>query len=465
MKATPIYIQQIEVENIKTFEQCTTLSLARPDKTISQWTLLLGDNSVGKSTLLQLIAWMKPVLPYDILDVPKDFVPAPMINDEENEVLESLVRKRSSQGQMAHIRAVFVADQKLDKAIELPLNTCETKMAIGVNNVGKLEHVESDFDTKKEGVFYRDEVAIYAYSASRQLGHLNLSNPKLEDTIPGFIQEKTELYDAEEILHTLHYASLGSKSDAEKEKYKRFTNTIKAMLVTLLPDFERIEDIEINPPNPLSHDAGGIIVNTKHGEKIPFADFSLGYKTVTSWTIDLAWRLFNKHHDKVVNPLQEPAIVLIDEIDLHLHPRWQREIMASLTLHFPNIQFIASAHSPLMVQAAIRSNYAVLKFDEDSVRIENEPEGIEGWRVDQILTSELFGLKSARGAEYDSLLEKRDALLQKDKLTGKEKAELNKITKKLIELPTGENPAENNEQKVISNFVQQLKDSNFKISL
>lgn len=465
MKTTSIYIQQLEVENIKTFEARTILQLTRPEGEISQWTLLLGDNGIGKSTLLQLIAWMKPALPYNIADASKYLVPAPLINDEENEVLERLVRKAGKGTRTAKISAVFVADQQLDKPLKKPLITCETRMKIAIDGAGKLEDVLPDFETKKKSIFYRDEVAVYAYSASRQLGRLNLNNPKMLDTIPGFIQEKTELYDAEEILQALHYAELGAKSPSEGAKYLKFINRIKHMLTLLLPDCEQIEDIIITPPNPLGGKEGGIFISTKHGKKIPFDDFSLGYRTVASWTIDLAWRLYSKHHDQVENPLEEPAIVLIDEIDLHLHPLWQREIIANLSRNFPNIQFIASAHSPLMVQAAIESNYAVLKFGDEGVQIKNEPEGIDGWRVDQILTSELFGLKSARGVEYDKLLERRDALLQKDKLTGKDKAELNKITKKLTELPTGENPAENDEQKVISNFVKQLKDSNFKISL
>ncbi len=466
MKTISIYIQQLEVENIKTFESCTTLQLTRPEGDIPQWTLLLGDNGIGKSTLLQLIAWMKPVLPYDADDVPEDFVPAPMINDEENEVLERLVHKTTKRHQVATVKAVFVANQNLGKTLRTPLTTCETKMTIELNSVGKLKEVLPEFTSEKESIFYRDEVALYAYSASRQLGRLNLNNQKLLDTIPGFIQEKTELYDAEEILHTLNYAALGAKSDEEREKYGRFTERVKSMLASLLPDCELIEDIEITPPNPLGRDTeGGIAISTKHGKKIAFSDFSLGYKTVTSWTIDLAWRLFSKHHQRSENPLQEPAIVLIDEIDLHLHPLWQREIMTNLSQHFPNVQFIASAHSPLMVQAAVNSNYAVLKFNDDGVKIENEPEGIDGWRIDQILTSELFGLVSARGVEYEELQARRKVLLQQAELTAEEQQELDKITRRLTNLPTGETTKEIQDRQLIADVVQKMKDNKVKLKL
>ena len=51
----------------------------------------------------------------------------------------------------------------------------------------------------------------------------------------------------------------------------------------------------------------------------------LGYQTMTAWTVDLAWRLYLRYPE-ADEPMQEPAIVLIDELDLHLHPRWQRQL-------------------------------------------------------------------------------------------------------------------------------------------
>lgn len=461
MKTPPLYIQKIKLENIKTFAEGVELQLTRADGTLPQWTLILGDNGIGKSTLLQFIAWMKPA--YDGVSLTRS---APLINDEENAVLEHLVHRSLDKKQTAYVRAVFIANQQLNKKLGKSLSSCETKITIGLNSEGKLEVVDPKLQAEKDSVFNREEVAIYAYSASRQLGKLNLNNPKLEDSIPSFIQEKTELYDAEEILHKLNYAALGASSAKEKSKYNSFIDRVKSMLVTLLPDFETIKDIEITPPKVLSHDtAGGVVVNTRHGKKIPFSDFSLGYKTVTAWTIDLAWRLFNQHHTAMANPLLASGIVLIDELDLHLHPVWQQKIMASLSQHFPNIQFIATAHSPLMVQAAADANHAILKFEEGRVQIINEPAGVDGWRVDQILTSEFFGLKSSRGPEYDALQARRTALANQGKRTKKEEEELRRVTAQLAELPTGETPEEIENRKLISELAQRIKNNQVKIEL
>lgn len=463
MEIIPIYIKSLEINNIRTFGEDIFLNLEKEDGTIPNWTLILGDNGIGKSTLLQCIAWMKPYLPYDTKTT-EGFEPAPIINDEENETLARLVRRNKDS---SDIKAVFVAKKQIEEKKNAKVETlCTTKMNIKLAN-GKLKDVDHSFETNKknETLFYTQEILLFAYSASRQLGKLNLSDPNLLDTIPSFISEKTELYDAEEILHTLNYAELGSKNKKEKVKYKNFIKEVKKMLVEILPDFRIIEDIEISPPKILNQDTeGGIIISTRHGQKIPFDDFSLGYKTVSSWTIDLAWRLFNKYQGLSGTPLKEPAIVLIDEIDLHLHPVWQRKIMKNLSYHFPKVQFIATAHSPLMVQAAIHANYAVLNYKEEGVDVENNPEGIDGWRVDQILTSEFFGLKTSRGEEYEKLFDKREELInKKNKLSPKEKDELDRVTKELYELPTGENPKEIENRKLITDIVSKIRNEKVKI--
>jgi len=391
MKITPIYITSLQLQGVKTFNIFNELLFYKEDDKISKWTLILGDNGVGKSTLLQSIAWMKPLLPYDVHDTPEDFVPSPLINDEENETLEKIVSRFNNKKLAAEIHGHFVADRKLGVSPGKEIyHTCETSIKIELNSKRKLEVVEPFLQTSNKDVFYKDEVLVFGYSASRVMGKKNLDDPKLLDTIPNFINESTELYDAEEILHSLNYAKLGKTNEKEKEKYTRFIDDLVLMLVDTLPDFDEVACIEILPPKVLLNDPeGGVLINTKYGKKIPFGDLSLGYKTVMSLTIDLAWRLFNKYQAESTEPLKEPGIVLIDEVDLHLHPKWQREIMQNLSKHLPNIQFIATAHSPLMVQAAVEHNYSVVKYEEEEkmVRILNQPDGIDGWRVDQILTS------------------------------------------------------------------------------
>jgi predicted ATP-binding protein involved in virulence len=464
MKNTPIYIKSIEIENIKTFGENSRINFEKSSGILPQWTIILGDNGIGKSTLLHCIVWMKPDLNDGNTNNKKKPKIDPIINHQENESLERLVRKSSKNGM---IKATFIASQNLTEEIDLhQTSQCSTSISIDVDNERKLKDVKLGFKTNAPKIFHENEITIFCYSASRVLGKINIAEGNMEDTVDAFLEDNTILYDAEEILHTINYARLGASTEKEKERYESYFSKVKRLLVNILPDIENIKDIEVTSPRLLNSimKPGEVLLSTKHGKNIAFKDFSLGYKTVISWAIDLSWRLFNKYTESN-DPISEPAIVIVDEIDLHLHPVWQREIISNLTNIFPNIQFIASAHSPLMVQAALQQNYAVLKFEENAVKIINEPEDVDGWRIDQILTSPLFGLESARGEKYDDLLKERDHILQKKRQTKEDKNKLNQIYQELAELPVGETLDEIENRALITKLAEEIKSEKIQIKL
>jgi predicted ATP-binding protein involved in virulence len=147
----------------------------------------------------------------------------------------------------------------------------------------------------------------------------------------------------------------------------------------------------------------------------------------------------------------------VDEIDLHLHPKWQRSLISYLTERFPNTQFIVTAHSPLIVQAATDANIVLLRREGDHVVIDNDVEAIRGWRVDQVLTSDLFGLETARPPEYDELLAQRAKLLGKAKLTKRDESRLKKLESEIGDLPVGESVADIEAMDVIRRAAEVLK--------
>jgi predicted ATP-binding protein involved in virulence len=99
------------------------------------------------------------------------------------------------------------------------------------------------------------------------------------------------------------------------------------------------------------------------------------------------------------------GVVLIDELDAHLHPTWQRQIGSWLKSCFPNLQFIVATHSPFIPQAADDCGLYILRSSpkEHAVQIEQEQTSVRGWRADQIL-SILFDTPSMYDPETEAKL-------------------------------------------------------------
>jgi hypothetical protein len=127
----------------------------------------------------------------------------------------------------------------------------------------------------------------------------------------------------------------------------------------------------------------------------------------------------------VPGDFQESAgIILLYEIDAHLHPRWKMEIVPSLKRAFPFIQFIATTHEPLCLRGLEEREIVIMRRDDAGITAEVTPISPKGWRVDQLLTSELFGLFStidpdvdAEFQEYYFLLSKRESDLTEPERT------------------------------------------------
>lgn len=97
---------------------------------------------------------------------------------------------------------------------------------------------------------------------------------------------------------------------------------------------------------------------------VPFHYLSDGYRNMVALAADLAWRaaVLNPHYGKDA-PSMSPGLVLIDEVELHLHPKWQRRVLLDLRAAFPYVQFVVTTHSPQVVASAQRGQVMVLKPD------------------------------------------------------------------------------------------------------
>lgn len=97
---------------------------------------------------------------------------------------------------------------------------------------------------------------------------------------------------------------------------------------------------------------GELVAIFQDGHRLPTRLLSDGFRTVLGLASDLAWRCaaLNPHLGERA-ALETPGVVLIDEIDLHLHPNWQRRIVDDLRRTFPGVQFFMTTHSPFIVQS------------------------------------------------------------------------------------------------------------------
>jgi hypothetical protein len=167
--------------------------------------------------------------------------------------------------------------------------------------------------------------------------------------------------------------------------------------------------------------AGGKIFVIAHGARVPLAQLSDGYQSVVALTIDileLATRLWE-------NPASAEGLVLLDEVGSHLHPTWKLRIVEGLRRAFPGMQFLASTHEPLCLRGLGADEVAVMRRDEDQgiVAVTRLPSPGD-FRVDQLLTSEFFGLNSTTDPDVERLFDEYYALMAIDARSSEQEARL-----------------------------------------
>lgn len=142
-------------------------------------------------------------------------------------------------------------------------------------------------------------------------------------------------------------------------------------------------------------------------------ELSAGYQSTIALVADI---LAGAPPDVQLDPRDLAGIVLVDEIDAHLHPRWRRRILRDLRETFPSIQFVVSTHEPLCLQGVRREDRLVLlRATEPRVRVFDRPDDPSpvGMRADQLLTSRYFGLETTLDQDLDDLFREYYRLLGK----------------------------------------------------
>jgi len=426
---TPAYFTSLTLRDVRCFGGEQTLDLRDRDGNPAKWTIILGENGVGKTTLLQCLdrmgpfAWDTQLAGTRVGTFPKN---TPYQSASE------LIRVDRTTCSMS---ADVLIEHSFSEVPARPGDRLTMDLTLSPGGIQASQYPNLSL-----------RIHCCGYGAARRPGAAKLAAAERSDSAATLHSEHETLVDVEEWLLQLDYAA---KSNAAlRGRFDR----VKQILIDLLPDITdiRIVGFEREPAAP------AVELHSPFGWIRP-RQVSLGYRAMMTWVVDLASRMFAAFPTSP-DPLREATVVLIDEIDLHLHPRWQRDLINYLDRHFPNVQFIATAHSPLVVQAAKGANIVVLHRDGDHVVIDNDPQSVEGWRIDQILTSDLFGLPSARPPHNEALIAERRRLLGQPSLSPEDQARLGQLDAQIGALPQGETADDIHALETIRRFAATLRD-------
>lgn len=432
----PCYFLRLTVENVRPFSVSQILDLSDGKGRPIQWTILLGDNGSGKTTLLQCLASMIPrqlQLHAGSVEKPerKHYVPEIFRDFPSDEKYRNFARVGTTKLKLS-IRLAFGA--KIQTA-DAHFHPHDISVEIGLNGGRSAGGFTSDINS----------FVVYAYGAARRIGSAALSETRDTDPRTTLFDENSSLLNAEEWLLQADYAAAKSSDIRAAQRRDR----IREILIRLLPEVDDLR-IQTDPAKTAFVEAltpfGWVTVRS----------LSTGYRSVVAWMVDLASQLFDRYPDSQ-DPLAEPAVVLVDQIDLLLHPKWQRELVQTLTSIFQNTQFIVTAHGPLIVQAATEAKIVLLRREGDHVVIDNRADSVRGWRLDQIISSDLFENLGTRDPKTEELLKQRKVILTKPNLSPEDKMALHKIDEEIGVLRFGENAEQNKAMEIIERAAKKLQ--------
>lgn len=399
-----MYIRRVILKNIRGFANLD-FDLTRPNGRHAGWTVFTGDNGSGKSALLKAIA-----VGLAGRDTARSLQPS----------FRGWIREGAGDAESSiHIEIVrSELDDNLVESGKKPIGPFPAKMVI--TNGGKeptLQAVipegrQKNYSTPDRTIWSSDVGGWFScgygpfrrmFGASPEAARQMVA-PATERFVTMF-QEAASLAEADQWLRNLKHKELENKQ-SEREQL--------ALILEILRD-----DLMPNQITVDRVDSDGLWLKDGAGVQLSWSDMSDGYRSAVALLADIIRHLIGTYGfpglgektPEGKSTVKRSGVVLIDEIDAHLHPAWQREIGFWLKRHFPNIQFIVTSHSPLICQAADEKGLFVLpqpasgelphQLDEQEYR------KVVTSRPDTILLTSAFGLQNTRSPVA---VEKRAAL-------------------------------------------------------
>lgn len=339
------YITRIELHNIKAIEHLE-IELSSAQENYTPWLILLGENGMGKSSILKAVALA-------LMD--KEYLKGLKIDASQ------FVRHGQRSG---YIKVHTTAHSK---PFELTFNRNQK--------------------TFKKGNDNRLQTLLLGYGGTRLL-------PRGRHRPPSFTG-----YTRIESLFDPFLPLLSAESWLLSLDRKKFGNGARVIKDLLIQDDET---------KLIRRDSTVRIKSEFNPHGVRLEDLSDGYQSMVALSADMmrvlmkGWELAEKAH----------GIVMLDEIDVHLHPRWKMEVSASLRRAFPRVQFIVTTHDPLCLKGARNGEVRVLSRNGERSQVSIVSADVPpGATADQLLTGFWFGLTSTIDAETLEIINEHRRLL------------------------------------------------------
>lgn len=407
-----MYIERVVLKDIKGFSDIE-LDFSGDDGSHPGWAVVTGDNGSGKTALIKSICMA-------------------ILGPDDSRVLLTDLRGWVTDGEDSGSISVEVKpDHEHDRTAKGGFRVKNTFWAeIGFAREGNSWTISSaDINrNKKKGAFNGPwSIAtpgwfLLGYGPFRRLYGSSPDAQRLM-VIPGRVprvatlfKEDATLGECEQWVKQLNYKKL--------EQQESEIIALESLLNILNDDFLR-QGVAVRGVN-----SEGIWLSDSAGRDMPLSDMSEGYRSALAMLIDIFRHMVDVYgaFDLVARDeeghyfVNRPGVVVIDEIDSHLHPAWQREIGFWLKRHFPLVQFIVTTHSPLVCQAADRGRIYHLpqpgKGIEPFRLSDKDFDAVIAGKPDQILVSPAFGMpytRSPRAVQAN----KRHARLRAKQIAGR----------------------------------------------
>lgn len=415
-----MWVESITLTNIKCFREEKIL-FTRNDATGNKakpysWITLLGENGVGKSTLLQALALLLagPEAAKELLPRPTGWVR----NSSEPGKLSAVLHREEGDAGVYGDKD----DKKVRKSFsysyfvtgDKPVQVDISKDPETYTEPALIEKPSKILSWLRKNAFASDTKGWFAggYGAFRRLDRVSkrfipsLNTPKRSNNFITQFHEDEPLRSFE--MWMVHLEFRIAKGDTKAKKKRDFS---VSAIEKLLPGNTKIFEV----------DADGTIQFMVNGRKVPTTGLSDGFRSVIALAGDLIWLSLQAFPD-LEDPTQASGVVLIDELDIHLHPTWQRQIAGWLRQIFPNLQFFVATHSPL-VAAGGGEDSLTLRLELVNGEIEvRRVDNIAAYDADYILRSPAFGLESTHSPatqdkinRYYELRKKIDNLMEQER--------------------------------------------------